>query len=310
MIIISLTNCPYALRGELTRWFFEVDTNLYVGKHSARIREKIWERITTNIKTGQAIMVYPTNNEQGFDYRVWGSTWQPIDYDGIKLMLRPHPGEIQMDDKTIKRGKSKAERRLETKRFAKNKRNIRSLPDTYIVIDIETTGLSVNTNEIIEIGAIKVIDRVSVDTFQSIIRTKTNIPPEIEELTGITKQIISINGCDINEAIREFKTFVGELPLISHNIGFDMGFLRKAYEECEYSLPTNICIDTLRLSKMLVDDPIDYKLGTLLEYFCIEHIRLHRVIGDCEATQLLFEKLRAIIQGDVESKVIESDENS
>lgn len=306
MIVISLSRCPNALRGELTRWFFEVDTNLYVGKHSARIRDKIWERITAYIKTGQAIMVYPTNNEQGFDFRVWGSVWQPIDYDGLKLMLRPHPGGMLVETNALEKGNTKVERRFAAKRYAKGRRNVPALPNTYLVIDIETTGLSADTDVIIEIGAVKVIDRESSDIFQSLVKIEAEVPPAVVELTGITNQIMSIEGRDHNEVIREFKSFANELPIVSHNVSFDMAFLRKAYEKCGLSMPTNSCIDTLRLSKLLIDDSADYKLATLLERMEIEYGSLHRVIEDCRATQQLFEKLREISSGYVDDKVNEN----
>ena len=298
MIVLSLTNCPHALRGDLTRWLFEVDTNLYVGKQSARIREKIWERVITYTKNGRAVMVYPTNNEQGFDFRVWGATWEPVDYDGLKLMLRPHPGNVQSSTKKLLPGSSKVEKRLSAKRYASSRRNSPSLPGTYLVVDVETTGLSVDTDEIIEIGAIKVVEKKNTDAFQAIICIKTIVPPQIERLTGITNESISKEGRDLNEVISAFRKFAGDLPIVSHNIGFDIGFLRKAYEKCGYSIPTNSCIDTLRMARKFLDDPPDYKLGTLMKFLHIEHTDFHRGLGDCEATKLLFEKLRLISSGD------------
>jgi len=294
MIVISLTSCPSALRGELTRWFFEVDTNLYVGKHSARIRDKIWERITAHIKSGQAIMVYPSNNEQGFDFRVWGSVWQPTDFDGLRLMMRPHPGGIQLETSAIDKGNTKVERRFAAKRYARGRRNVPALPETYITFDIETTGLSVDTDEIIEIGAVKVVNREPSDVFQSLVRIEADVPPDISELTGITSQLVSSEGRDIKEVIREFISFADDLPIVSHNVNFDMSFIRKAYEKCGHSMPVNTCIDTLRLSKMLVGGSADYKLATILEYLSIEYNSLHRAVEDSRATQQLFERLREI----------------
>ena len=294
MIVISLTSCPSALRGELTRWFFEVDTNLYIGKHSARIRDKIWERITAHIKSGQAIMVYPTNNEQGFDYRVWGSVWLPTDFDGLRLMMRPHPGGTQIETSSLDKGNTKVEKRLAAKRYAKGRRNFPALPETYLTFDIETTGLSVDTDEIIEIGAVKVANREPSDVFQALVRIEADVPSDITELTGITNQLLSSDGRDIKEVIHDFISFAEDLPIVSHNVSFDMGFIRKAYEKCGHSMPVNTCIDTLRLSKMLISDSSDYKLATLLEYLGIEYNSLHRAVEDSKVTQLLFERLREI----------------
>ena len=294
MIVLSLTSCPHALRGDLTRWLFEVDTNLYVGKQSARIRDKIWERVTANTKSGRSVMVYPTNNEQGFDFRVCGATWEPVDYDGLKLMLRPHPGKLQANTDTQEKWSSKAEKRIISKRFANKKKKTFLLPDSYIVLDIETTGLSVETDEIIEIGSIKVEEKENVDTFQAIINTKKIISPEIENLTGISNKMVLAKGRDTNEVLNEFQKFTGEMPIISHNIAFDISFLRKAYEKYGYTMPTNPCIDTLRMARQLLDDLPDYKLGTLLEYLQIEHNDLHRGLEDCKAIKKIFEKFRLI----------------
>ena len=314
MIVLSLTNCPNSLRGDLTRWLFEVDTNLYVGKQSARIREKIWERVITYTKSGRAVMVYPTNNEQGFDFRIWGATWEPIDYDGLKLMLRPHPGVLQTNKNKLMPGSSKVEKRLAAKRFAKSRKKTLALPDTYLVVDVETTGLSAETDEIIEIGSIKVVERESTDTFQAFIRTEVVVPEQISRLTGITNETILREGRNLEEVIRDYRKFAGSLPIVSHNSVFDMSFLRKAYEKCGYSLPTNLYIDTLRMARKFLNDAPDYKLGTLAEYFHIEQIDLHRGLTDCEVTKQLFEKLRIISVGGIvpheeaPEKVNENDE--
>ena len=307
MIVLSLTNCSNALRGDLTRWLFEVDTNLYVGKQSARVRDRIWERVVEQTKSGSAVIVYPTNNEQGFDFRVWGTNWNPIDYDGLKLMLRPHHGNIQTDSNKLVPGKSKIEQRMAAKRFANPKNNAPTLPDTYVVVDVETTGLSVETDTIIEIGSIKVVDRKDSETFQAIVRIGRQIPFQIEKLTGITNEIVLSEGRDLKEVIGDFREFIGELPIVSHNVVFDIGFIRKAYEKCEYPLPINTCIDTLRLARRFLDDPQDYKLETLMKYFGFSKSDHHRGLSDCEATSMLFEKLRIIACGETIGKVNENE---
>ena len=292
MILLTLTNCPSALRGDLTRWLFEVDTNLYVGKQSARIRDEIWQRVISHVKTGRAVMVYPTNNEQGFDFRIWGATWEPIDYDGLKLMLRPHPGYINNDENKLLPGASKVEKRLAAKYFAKNKKPRLDLPKSYIVLDIETTGLNADIDEIIEIGAIKVIDENIFDSFQALIRIDNEIPLHIQELTGITNELLLKEGLVLHKVINNFMAYILDLTIVSHNVTFDINFLHMAYRKCGYPIPTNPCIDTLRLSKKLLYGLPDHKLGTLAKHFNIENVESHRAINDCETTRLLFEQLR------------------
>ena len=82
MIVIILNNCPPALRGDLTKWLQEVNTGVYVGQVSARVRDELWARVQGNVKSGRATMVFNTNNEQGMDFRVHNTSWEPIDFDG------------------------------------------------------------------------------------------------------------------------------------------------------------------------------------------------------------------------------------
>jgi CRISPR-associated protein Cas2 len=95
MIVISMTDCPVGLRGDLTKWLLEINTGVFVGQVSARVRDRLWERITETTKEGRVTMVFNTNNEQRLDFRVHNGTWEPIDFDGIKLMLRPSPSRIK-----------------------------------------------------------------------------------------------------------------------------------------------------------------------------------------------------------------------
>jgi CRISPR-associated protein Cas2 len=107
MVVITLSNCPASLRGDLTKWLVEIDTGVFVGRISARVRDNLWERIKDSIKQGRAILVYSTRNEQRMDFRVHNSDWEPIDFDGIKLMLRPSPARMKKQG-TLRLGYSKA----------------------------------------------------------------------------------------------------------------------------------------------------------------------------------------------------------
>lgn len=90
MVVIVLSACPPGLRGFLTRWFLEISAGVFVGKVSKRVRELMWERTVSMVRTGRAIMVFSARNEQGLEFRVHGHHWEPIDFDGVALMLRPH----------------------------------------------------------------------------------------------------------------------------------------------------------------------------------------------------------------------------
>lgn len=93
MIVVSLTDCPPKVRGDLSKWLLEINTGVYVGNVNARVREELWKRICENIKDGQATMVYSTNGEQKLDFLVHNTSWVPVDFDGIKLIRKPSAKE-------------------------------------------------------------------------------------------------------------------------------------------------------------------------------------------------------------------------
>ena len=116
MIVVTLNDCPSALKGDLTKWLLEITPGVYVGQVSSRVRENLWGRICELAKNGRATMVYSTRNEQHLDFRVHGSNWEPIDFDGIKLMLRPSPARVKKLGK-MRLGYSKASKYRKAKRM-------------------------------------------------------------------------------------------------------------------------------------------------------------------------------------------------
>ncbi|WP_416445194.1 type I-E CRISPR-associated endoribonuclease Cas2e [Leucobacter sp. HNU] len=95
MIVLVLTAVPTGLRGFLTRWLMEISSGVFVGKVSGRVRELLWERTTEMIGQGRAVLVRSVRTEQGLDVRVHGHHWEPIDIDGITLMLRPNVEQVE-----------------------------------------------------------------------------------------------------------------------------------------------------------------------------------------------------------------------
>ncbi len=110
MIVVSMTDCPPRLRGDLSKWLCEINTGVYVGHLSSRVRDELWQRICENLSTGRATMVFSSDGEQHMDFRVHNTGWEPVDFDGLKLMRRPLPDHIpERLDQTLKPGFSKAE---------------------------------------------------------------------------------------------------------------------------------------------------------------------------------------------------------
>ena len=83
MIVITLTDCPPKVQGDLSKWLLEISTGVYVGNLSARVRTELWGRICEHVKVGRATMVYSSNGEQKLDFAVHNTTWVPVDYDEV-----------------------------------------------------------------------------------------------------------------------------------------------------------------------------------------------------------------------------------
>lgn len=89
MTVVVLVAAPEGLRGHLTRWMIEVSAGVFVGNPSARVRNRVWTILAERIGDGQAIMVEPADNEQGWAVRTAGrDRWTPVDYDGLMLVAR------------------------------------------------------------------------------------------------------------------------------------------------------------------------------------------------------------------------------
>ena len=180
-------------------------------------------------------------------------------------------------------------------RSAKSNRskNLNKFVDDYVLVDIETTGLSPVKDDIIEIGAIKVENNKMVDTFNQLIKIDRSLPQFITNLTGITDEMLR-TGRMPDEVFRDFVNFIGESVIIGHNVNFDLGFLsNKCKKYLDYNL-ANDYIDTLYLARRLVPNSINYKLGTLAHLFHISYEGAHRGLKDVEITYAVYNKLRSL----------------
>lgn len=293
MIVVTLEKCPPALRGDLTKWLFEVNTGVYVGHVSSRVRDRLWQRICDQIKDGRATMVFSMNTEQRFDFRVHNSQWQIVDFDGLKLMLHPSAPPAVSD--APRSGYSNAAKQLMARRAAKKSASVSRFPDDYVLLDVETTGLRERVDRLIELSAVRVLQGEVQDTLHAPLQPGMPLPEMIVKLTGITDDLLTREGRSIAEVLPAFLDFIGSLPLISHNIRFDMRFLYAACEEQELALPKNRCIDTLELARRAVRGVSDYKLTTLAKSFGLDTADAHRSAGDCLLTKAVYEKVIEIL---------------
>lgn len=167
----------------------------------------------------------------------------------------------------------------------------------YISVDLETTGLSPETSDIIEIGAWKVKSGEVVDKFVTLVRPIIYIPRTIQEMTGITMEDVA--ECQTIEPILlDFFDWCGDLPFIGHNLPFDFGFL--CYKGKPIGLDFTLKgmrqgIDTLSLSKQYLHLE-NNKLATVAKSFGIEmkegneRGEYHRAGYDSYVTKLVYDK--------------------
>jgi CRISPR-associated protein Cas2 len=288
LVVIVLEKCPLALRGDLTKWLQEISLGVYVGQVSARVRDELWKRVCDECKNGRATLVYSARNEQHLNFKVHNTTWEPIDFDGIKLMLHPSPAHTKALGKK-RMGWSDASVRSKARR----KKNSSGLtePDEYVVIDVETTGLDVDKEEIIEIAAIKVIRGEEAARFHNLVRSEKRVPKKIVELTGITDDLLNSQGVNLELALHDFISFVGGDIVVAHNATFDSDFIQASCEECNLDDFDNECIDTIALAKKKMPKAKNYHLSTLLDMLNLDNEIHHRAESDCDATLRLFRKL-------------------
>lgn len=283
MIVVSMTNCPVKLRGDLSKWLLEINTGVYVGQVSARVRDALWKRICENIGSGQATMVFSAANEQHMDFYVHNTSWQPVDLDGIKLMKHP--------DRTAPPAGSSPDAPLSkaaVSRMNKKRRKSTALT-SYVLLDLETTGLSCESCEIIEIGAVEISAGKNIGQHSFLIKTAA-IPEEITRLTGITAQLLSAEGTELKTALEELFDLIDERNVLIYNAEFDLGFLKKAAEKCQLDFPDIFILDVMELAKKQLKAD-SYKLRAIAGQLGITSKQQHRATDDCLLLNEVYIKL-------------------
>lgn len=170
-------------------------------------------------------------------------------------------------------------------------RSLRVLTDTYIALDLETTGLNPSTSEIIEIGAIRYENGERVDFFQTFVNPRILISPFITKLTGITNEMVS-DAQTIDVILPRLLSYIGNSVLVGHNVNFDVNFL---YDNCirHLNIPfTNDFIDTMILSRKFFKSFENHKLVTLANNFKICETTEHRALSDAEVTASCYEHIK------------------
>lgn len=292
MTVVTLTNVPSSLRGDLTKWLQEISTGVYVGNINTRIREELWKRIIDNIKQGQATMSYAKRNEIGYDFMVHNTKREVIYYDGIPLIFLPKalssPPQQQL-------GFSKAAKYEKIKRARQHRKVIsenenENESENYVVVDVETTGINSEKDQIIEIAAMKT-EGDEIIVFQELVKIEKELPREISELTGITDEMLANDGKNIDAVLDRFLDFAGNGILVGYNVKFDISFLNAELKKSGNTILTNKTICLLQEAKRKQKLLRDYKLNTVLKKYDISTEGLHRAYADVKAEYELALKL-------------------
>lgn len=170
-------------------------------------------------------------------------------------------------------------------------RSAEPLDGTFIVFDLETTGLNPASEEITEIAAVRVVEGEIRDSFQTYVNPHKPIPAEITELTGISDETVA-DAPDLGKAVPAFLAWAGEgqYPLVAHNAGFDMGFLRTACQrlgiEREFT-----SIDTLEMSRLMLPHMHKFKLNILAKELQVGPFEHHRASEDAAVLGRIYVKL-------------------
>lgn len=211
--------------------------------------------------------------------------------------------------------------------------NIIDFPSEYMAIDIETTGLDYQFDEIIELAAVHVKDGNIVDRFTSLIQPSSSkcivsfgrihalgydsfsdvphdvfdalckermIPETVITLTGITDEMVR-SAPLAGQVMPKFHAFVGDHVLVGHNANFDINFIYDACQQCGLQLGNDF-IDTMRLSKKVFPELERYRLPDLVERMGISQNVAHRAEADAEAAVQCFEGMKKIV---LETKTID-----
>ncbi|MEG1801218.1 MAG: exonuclease domain-containing protein, partial [Oscillospiraceae bacterium] len=183
-------------------------------------------------------------------------------------------------------------------------KNAEILSQEYVIFDIETTGLSPNSENITEIGAVIVKESEILGEFHTFADPEKPIPMKITELTGITDEHVK-GAPSQKQAIEAFREFIEDRIVVAHNAAnFDVNFIKVIAErvgitfECDY-------IDTLPLAQNLLTELKNHKLDTVAEHYKLGNFNHHRATDDAK---ILFEIFKCMVADLAKKDIVRLDE--
>ena len=161
----------------------------------------------------------------------------------------------------------------------------------YIMFDLETTGLSTDDDAIVEISAVKVTDGEVVDEFSTLVNPGIHIPYVASSVNGITDDMVK-DAPDVEQALREFITFIGDSILAGHNIrDFDLKFIQRDAVRFFGKPLSNDYVDTLIVARRYLPELKSRSLESLAYHYDISYDGAHRALADCYINKQVYDRL-------------------
>jgi len=156
----------------------------------------------------------------------------------------------------------------------------------FVIVDIESTGLSFDKNEIIEIGAVRIKDGEIIAEYQQLVKPEGKISRLITSITGITNEAVE-EAPSFKEIAPEFLEFLGDDIFVAHNVAFDFKMLNVILRRNHFSQMKNRTVDTQDLITLMRPDVHSHQLSELIQYFSVPVEVSHRALSDARATAMI-----------------------
>lgn len=170
-------------------------------------------------------------------------------------------------------------------------KSLLEFPSSYVVIDLETTGLDPKNNHIIEVAGLRITDGQENGTFTSLVNPYVPLDPFITGLTGITQEMLH-PAPPLDDVLPRFLAFIDDDIVVGHNVNFDINFIYEASIALLHRPFSNDFVDTLRLSRRLYREEQHHRLSDLIARFQIGDCVDHRAMSDVRQTNACFQHMQ------------------
>lgn len=166
---------------------------------------------------------------------------------------------------------------------------------SFCVVDVETTGLSPQYNNIIELGIVRVKNLKVVEKYQTLLNPGREIPSFITNFTGISNDDV-YDAPFFNDIADDVIEFIGSNVIAGHNLSFDMSFIKREFNYCGLEEPKNLKVCTLKISRRVFPLLNSKSLGSVASFLKIKNSSAHRALGDAETTARILIKLIKLLK--------------